>query len=151
MNKKQVLAAGGAAAVSLLMAVPAFAATPSVTSNGNSSSSSVAHTWKYAGWHAGTNKKTPNAAFGKITAINGSTITLTHGSKTGKVSVTVTTTDATTYKNNGVADTSTDLAVGQRVIVMGTKDSTGNITDATSVNIMIRQHVKKTKTATTSV
>ena len=149
MNKKQVLAAGGAAAVSLLMAVPAFAATPDISlASSNSSSSQVGSIGKHlhAGWHTGFTKKTPNAAFGKVTAINGDSFTLTHKTKTGDVSVTIGTDGSTVYKQNGQADVQSDLAVGQRVIVMGVKDTSGNIADATSVNIMVRQHVKKVKT-----
>ena len=148
MNKKQVLAAGGAAAVSLLMAVPAFAATtatPSVAGANSSQFRTVIH--PNAGWHTGFTKKTPNVAFGKITAINGSTLTLTRHTKNGDVSVTVGTDSSTVYKQNGQPDTVSDLAVGQRVVAMGVKDTSGNIADATSVNIMVRQHVKKTSTS----
>ena len=147
MNKKQVIAAGSAAAFTLLMAVPAFAATPdsTVTSANTSSALAPAGIHPHAGWHTGFTKKTANAAFGKITSINGSTITLTRKTKTGDISVTVGTNSSTTYKQNGQPDTVSDLAVGQRVVVMGVKDSSGNIADATSVNIMVRQHVKGEK------
>jgi hypothetical protein len=92
-------------------------------------------------------QKLANAAFGTITNIDGLTITLSqtmrgHGSASTTPpttsTVTVTTTDTTTYKKNGQADTASDLAVGQMIVAMGTKDSSGNITDATSVNIMVR-------------
>ena len=149
MNKKQVIAAGSAAAFTLLMAVPAFAATPEVAASTNTGSSQVrTGTHPNAGWHVGFTKKTPNAAFGKITAINGSSFTITRKTKKGDVSVTVTTDGSTAYKQNGQPDVSTDLAVGQRVVAMGVKDSSGNISDATSVNIMVRQHVRHSRNTT---
>ncbi len=79
-----------------------------------------------------------NASFGTVANVDGSTFTLTHKTKTGTSTVTITTTGATTYKKNGQVDTAGDLAVGQRVVVMGTKDSSGNVASATSVNIMVR-------------
>lgn len=89
---------------------------------------------------AGQPQALANAAFGTISSVNGSTITLTRATKAGTDStVTVTTTADTTYKKNGKADTASDLAVGQRVVAMGTKDSSGNISAATSINIMERE------------
>ncbi len=81
-----------------------------------------------------------NAAFGTISNVNGSTLTLTRKTKSGTdETVTVTTTPSTIYKKNGKADTASDVAVGQRIVAMGTKDSSGNIAAATSVNIMVRE------------
>jgi hypothetical protein len=228
MNKKQVLAAGGAAAVSILIAFPAFAATTSPSPT--SSAAPSAHHWKGAkpavrgkvaaingdtitvtakngttytvdatnatvkkGFGktattiavaniavndtvavrgtlsgddvtataitdgapthtAGTanHQKLANATFGTVTSISGSTITLSRMMRTGSTTtattstVTVETTSSTTYKKNGVADTASDLAIGQRIVAMGTKDSSGNISDATSVNIFTgTPHTKK--------
>ena len=138
MNKKQALAATGAAAVSFLMAVPALAATGVVSTPRNPShaSSSISTDRR------DRSEKLSLAAFGIITSINGATLQLSertpaHASST----VSVTTTSATVYKKNGVAESSTDLAVGQRVVVMGTKDSAGNITNATSINVMVPRTV----------
>jgi hypothetical protein len=87
----------------------------------------------------GTHQRLANAAFGTVASVNGNTITLTRKTKTGTSTVTAVTTGTTTYKKNGVADTASDITVGQRVVVMGTKDTSGNITAATSVNIMVRK------------
>jgi hypothetical protein len=131
MNKKQVLFMGGAAAVSFLMAVPAFAATTTATST---ESASALHT------HKGAHKKhTAHAAFGTVASVNGSTFTLSHKTKTGTKTVTITTTSSTVYKENGKVSTSAVVAVGQRVVVMGTKDTSGDISSAKSVNILIRK------------
>jgi hypothetical protein len=233
MNKKQVLAAGGAAAVSILIAFPAFAATTSPSPT--SSTAPSAHHWKGAkpavrgkvaaingdtitvtakngttytvdatnatvkkGYgktattiavssiavndtvavrgtlsgddvtataindgvptHTAGNhhQKLANATFGTVTSVNGSTITLSRMMRTGSTTpattsiVTVETTSSTVYKKNGQADTASDLAVGQRIVAMGTKDSSGNITDATSVNIFTGTPRERKTVTTTS-
>ncbi|MBA3788925.1 hypothetical protein H0X32_00835 [Patescibacteria group bacterium] len=216
MNKKQILAAGGAAAVSFLLAMPAFAdtptANPSITQhpshqmrkagfykragvigtvtavNGSSltvagkdgttyavdaskakiqkgygttaaplavSGIAVNDTVAVKGAVTGTSvvakriadgipatrthQKLPNATLGTISSINGSSITLTRHLKKGTpTTVTVTTNGATIYKKNGQSDTVNDLAVGQKIVAMGVKDTSGNISNATSVNMMVR-------------
>lgn len=60
---------------------------------------------------------------GVVTSINGSLFTL--GSFGTSGTTTIATNASTTYKVNGVATTSSALAVGSRLIVFGTPDSTG--------------------------
>jgi len=147
MNKKKVLVVSGTAAVFLIMAVPVFADTATPTPAGQT----LAHQFRkgshknIAGQH-GMHQKLANATFGTISNINGSVITLTRNVREASSTVTVTTTDTTTYKKNGQPDVASDLAIGQRIVAMGTKDSSGNISNATSVNIFIRP----THNATTS-
>ena len=139
MNKKKALAIGGVAAASLLMALPAFAATTTPTQSG-------AHPSHFAGkggmhkfsGKGGTHQPLTNATFGTVASVDGSTFTITRKTREATTTLTIGTDSSTTFKKNGQPDTSTDLAVGQRVVVMGTKDSTGNVADATSVSIMVR-------------
>jgi len=80
-----------------------------------------------------------SATFGTIRAIDGATVTIqTKNFKTGAQKVvTVTTTPATTYKNEGVSAAFTDLRVGQRVVISGVRDVAGEvIAAATNVSIV---------------
>ncbi|MBU6323748.1 MAG: hypothetical protein KGI41_03840 [Patescibacteria group bacterium] len=76
------------------------------------------------------------ATFGTVASVSGSSFTLTRRGPGGAATVTVTTDANTTYKKNGQADTFADVTLGARVVVMGTRDASGNVA-ATSVNIMV--------------
>jgi hypothetical protein len=119
MNKKQVLAAGGAAAVSLLIAIPAFAATTTPATN---------HTW-------GGVKP---AVTGTVSAINGDTLTIT--SKNG-TTYSIDATNATIQKGFGKSATTiavSSIAVNDTVAVRGTVS--GDDVTATSVVDGVRPH-----------
>lgn len=85
-----------------------------------------------------------NATFGTVASVSGSTFTLTKKSGTGTTTVMVTTDTTTVFKKNGQTDTLADVAAGQTVVVMGAKDTSGNVT-ATSVNVMVPHEKKTTK------
>ena len=77
---------------------------------------------------------------GKITAINGSTITIEVGGKTKNATAqdfTVTTTSSTIFKKNGQAGTLSDLAVGQFISVAGTIDTNAKTITATEINSIL--------------
>jgi len=148
MNKKRVIAAGGAAAVSLIMALPAFAATTeqnTTTSPSYHSTQNHAHKKTGSSSSEGSEHKLTNADFGTVTSVDGSSFTLQRKTGTGTSTVTIDTDSTTVFKENGKTGADfANLEVGQRVVAMGVKDSSGNIADATSVNIMVR----KARTAT---
>ena len=79
---------------------------------------------------------TANMSLGTITAISGSNFTMDSHSKTGTSTVNVATTASTVFKNNQTVSALSNLAVGQRVVVAGTKDSSNNIASATSVTVI---------------
>jgi len=150
-KKKALLTIGGAAAAGLLMAIPAFAATTTPIQSGTNPS----HFAGKGGFHKfkgakGTQQPLTNAVFGTIASLDGSTFTITRATHEATTTITVTTDASTTFKKNGQADISTDLAVGQRIVVMGAKDSSGNVPVATSVNIMVRTPRTHSSASTTS-
>jgi hypothetical protein len=122
--QKKLMVMTGIVATSLIFSATAFAASNTVNSN----------TQKMTGIHQ--NRKIP-IAMGSILSISGNTITITtreRGSET-ETTKTVTVTSDTKYtKDRDTAATISDLLAGQRVMVQGTKDSSGNIT-ATAVDI----------------
>jgi hypothetical protein len=138
MNKKKALAMSGIAAASLLMALPAFAATTPTTPSGTESSHVAKDGIHSSTTHKGNHQKITNATFGTVTSVNGSSFTITRKTRETTRTLTIGINSATVFKKNGQPDTSTDLAVGQRVVVMGVKDTSGNVADATSVTIMVR-------------
>jgi len=78
-----------------------------------------------------------NITFGKILSVNGSFFTVETHQKNATTTVSVTTTNATTFKKDTSSATLSDLAVGEHVLVAGTKDSSGqNIAQATSIHII---------------
>jgi hypothetical protein len=85
--------------------------------------------------HAKLDTKLTNAAFGTVSAVNGSTISLSHKTKTGTANVTVDTTSTTVFKMAGNAAVLSDVSAGERMVAMGTKDASGNITAATTVRV----------------
>jgi uncharacterized protein DUF5666 len=70
----------------------------------------------------------PPHAGGQVTAVNGSTITVTQRDGT---TATITVTGSTTYKVNGNAATLADIKVGMFVVGEGTKNADGSITATT--------------------
>lgn len=141
--KKQI--ATGALAFSLLVGGSSvFAATPQDLGIKN-----VQSTYQK---HSKTNKKTKtllqkrNNTIGTISAINDTGFTLEIKNLKTKVtsSVDVKTNTSTIYSKNGVKDTATDLAVGQKVVVIGTLDKTTNILTAKQVKIVVVKTAIKT-------
>lgn len=78
-----------------------------------------------------------NITFGKILSVNGSSFTVETHQKNATTTISVTTTNATTFKKDASSATLSDLAVGEHVLVAGTKDSSGqNIAQATNIHII---------------
>ncbi len=79
---------------------------------------------------------------GIITALNGSSFTISSmtrgqkGATNGTVTYTVTTTSSTVFMKNNTLDSLSDLAVGQRVMITGTLDTASNVISAAGVNLM---------------
>jgi hypothetical protein len=137
MLKKSIVIAGSVLVLSLFVTTGALAANTKHTSKTNLTS----------GMHSsvkskGMMKPLSNMSFGTVTAVNGSSFTIT-SKKMGKtstttstpVTITVNTSSTTVFKKDGVAATLGDLAVGQTVSVNGVKDVSGTIANAKSVNI----------------
>ncbi|MFA5080807.1 MAG: DUF5666 domain-containing protein, partial [Candidatus Paceibacterota bacterium] len=78
-------------------------------------------------------------SMGAIASINGSTFTITTRERdSGEITKTITVSSDTKYtKDRDNVITLSDLTVGQKVMIEGTKDSSGNIT-ATSVNVVTK-------------
>ena len=84
-----------------------------------------------------------NITFGKITSLNGSTFTVESHNKNATTTISVTTTATTTFKKDAATASLTDLAVGEHVLIAGTKDSSGqNIAQATSIHIITQASSK---------
>ena len=85
-----------------------------------------------SGMHAGWMGHAPKGQDGNITAINGTTITLTEEADEGSTVYTVDASGAT-YSKDGVAATLADLKIGDKIFVDGTVSGT-NVT-ATKVSL----------------
>lgn len=85
-----------------------------------------------------------NNAFGVISAINGASFSLQIKNRKPAKMITVNTDGNTIIKKDGQAAVlTTDLAVGQRVMVSGSKDNTTKTIAATGINIVTK--IIKTK------
>jgi hypothetical protein len=139
MTKKSIVITGSVVALSLLIAIPALAATIA--------SKIPAKTTAKAGTHSPIKGKrkmvSQNISFGTVSAINGSSFTLTSkkisktgsGATTAPVTITVNTDANTVFKKDKAAASLSDLVVGQTVVVNGVKDANNNIASAISVSI----------------
>ncbi|MBI3888198.1 hypothetical protein HY311_00175 [Candidatus Nomurabacteria bacterium] len=146
MSKKSIVIAGSMIALSLFVAVPAMAAGTMKQNravNAMSDKANIAHPSK-----KGTGMMVRrNMSFGTISAINGSSFTITSKKmvKTGTtttttnpITITVNTSATTVFKKDGTAATIGDLAVGQMVMVKGVKDVNNVIANATNVSIVTK-------------
>jgi len=130
--KKQIVT--GALAFSLLIGGSSvFASTPQDLGIKNTQSTSV----KQNKVNKGVKSKKSNQAVGTISAMGSTGFTLEIKNLKAKTttSMDVKTDTSTVYTKNGVAATSTDLAVGQKVIVSGAVDTTTKIITAKQVKI----------------
>jgi len=82
-------------------------------------------------------------AFGSVTAVNGGSFTLQtkafkgrKAASTPALALTVNTSSTTVFKKDGQTATLADLASGQNIMVIGTRDSTGTMITASRVNIV---------------
>jgi hypothetical protein len=140
MTKKSIVITGSILALSLLLAIPALAAAVN--------SKIPAKTNTKSGIHSALKSKrkmiSKNISFGAVSAINGSSFTLTSkkmsqvgttSATTAPVTITVNTDAKTVFKKDKVAASLSDLAVGQMVVVNGVKDANNTIANAISVSI----------------
>ena len=140
MLKKSIVIAGSVLVLSLFVTTGALAATTKhtkITSKTNLT----------GGMHSsikrkGMMKPLQNISFGTVTAVTGSSFTITSKkmSKTSTttstpVTITVNTSSTTVFKKDGVVAIPGDITVGQTVSVNGAKDANNTIVNATSVNI----------------
>lgn len=96
--------------------------------------------------HGGPGMGQRPGAFGTVSAVNGSSFTVTEpvgppnadSSAVTTKTVTVTTDSNTTYSKDRVAGTSADVVVGTHVMVVGTLDSNTNTVTATKVDVMTK-------------
>ena len=128
--KKQI--ATGALAISLLVGGSSvFAATPQDLG--------IKNTQQVYQKANKTSKKTlgKSKTVGIVGSISGLGFTLEVKNLKNKTtsSIDVNTNTGTTYSKNGITATATDLALGQKVIVVGTLDKTTNIITAKTVKI----------------
>ena len=124
MNKRRVLAFGSAAAVTLIMAVPAFAAEPPQP---RSARSGVAGIMSMA--------PSRHALFGIVQSAEGTSFALTRALVSGPTRVMVVTDSDTVFKKNGSAVAPAMPLPGQLVVVLGSVSASGAI-EASRVNIM---------------
>ena len=106
---------------------------------GTVTGSSVSATSVFDGVEGAGFRKAPRV-IGTVTAVSGSTLNVSvqqHASSTAVV-YTVNTSTSTTVTKDGKADTFSDIAIGQTVMVMGTVSTSGNTVAATKVNIVTR-------------
>lgn len=100
----------------------------------------------------GANRFMGNGSMGSVTAVSGNSFTIQNKGRGGKTtSVTVTTDANTKVTKNGQADTLGDVAVGQMVMVKGTKNATTSTIAATDVNIIVRVPVVRVNGTVQSV
>jgi len=132
MKYKQHIATGALAISLLVGGTSVFAATPQDLGIKNT-------TQVYQ--KQNKNSKTKNAGKSKevgtisLVSSTGFTVDVKNLKTKTTTSIDIITDSKTTYSKNGVATTSTDLAVGQKVIVVGTLDKTTNILTAKTVKI----------------
>jgi hypothetical protein len=133
MNKEKIIVSG-AAAITILFGVPAYVASAHVTQ---------AQETGYSNLKNRLNKRQTlsQATFGVVTNVEGPKITISRRGALHSI-VTVTTNTDTFYKKNGIADSTVVPEVGQNVVVMGSKDSMGNVDSAISVNVLARNGSK---------
>lgn len=141
--KKQI--ATGALAFSLLIAgSPVFATTPQDLGIKN-----VGKVYqKQNKSNAGLNKK--NSAVGTVSALTGAGFTVSVTNLKTKIasSMDVVTNASTVYKKDGLVATASDLALGQKVIVVGSLDKTANVLSAKTVKIVTTPSLPKVKKTT---
>ncbi|MCX6752505.1 MAG: hypothetical protein NTZ87_03355 [Candidatus Nomurabacteria bacterium] len=133
--KKQI--ATGALAISLLVGGSnVFASTPQDLGIKNIQSIYQKQNKDNKNQKAKSNLK--NNVVGTVGAINGSGFTVEVKNKKTKItsSTDISTNALTKYSKNGVKVTLSDLAGGQKVIVVGTLDKTTNILTAKTVKIV---------------
>ena len=142
MLKKSIAIAGSMLVLSLFVTTGALAATTKHTKI-------TSKTTLTGGMHSsvkgkGMMKPLQNISFGTVTAVHGSSFTITP-KKMGKtstitttstpVTITINTSSTTVFKKDGVVAIPGDITVGQTVSVNGAKDANNTIVNATSVNI----------------
>jgi len=88
-----------------------------------------------------------NNAVGIVSALTstGFTVNVTNMKTKTTSSVDIVTNTGTMYKKDGLSATVADLAVGQKVIVLGTLDKTTNILTAKTVKIVTKAMTPKVK------
>jgi len=156
-TKYAAILAGVAIITSLAIAIPVFAQTTNANANASANPQNMPHNGMGGQWQGrtggtpgmGMTRGTPPAAFGSVTTINGTTLTVTSRTFTRPASngtapanppataasaaittYTVDASNATVMKNNATSSVSA-IAVGDMVVIQGTKSGT-NIT-ATSI------------------
>ena len=134
MDKKKIIVSG-AAAITILFGVPSYVANAITT---------PAQETGYINLKNRLNKRQslPQATFGVVSGIEDSEITISRRGALNSI-VTVTTTNETIYKKNGIADANSTPEIGQNVVVMGAKDIHGNVDSAISVNVLARTSSKR--------
>jgi hypothetical protein len=136
--KKQI--ATGALAISLLVGgTNVFAATPQDLGIKNTQSTYQKQN-KNSKSVKVKNKITKSNIVGTISAINNNGFTLDVKNAKTKItsSVEVKTDTVTIYSKNGIKATVSDLATGQKVIIIGSLDKTTNILNAKMVKIVAK-------------
>jgi hypothetical protein len=143
MKYKKHIATGALALSLLVSGSSVFAATPQDLGIKNSQPTYQRQN-KNNKFLVNIKKRGMGNTVGVISAINGTDFTLEVKNLKTKVitSEDIKTNNSTTYRKNGVKVLATDLAVGQRVIVIGKLDKTTNILTAKTIKIV----VKKTQT-----
>lgn len=142
MKYKKQIATGALALALLVGGTNVFAATPQDLGIKN-----VGKTYQKQNKTNPKGSKNQNSAVGTVSALTGVGFTVEVKNMKTKItsSVDIATSATTKYTKDGLKATSSDVAIGQKVIVTGTLDSTANVLSAKAVKIVTKTPKPKTK------